>query len=124
MSGTLIVETFGMVALLFILAGAATVRLAGRGTSPVAWGAAVRAAWPPAAAEAFGLTLLAALWFGSLGHGGWLTVFLLVGALASGADRWLAHRLLATPAGRELAAFALGLAKYALAGWLCAWRLS
>jgi hypothetical protein len=134
-SGTLVVETFGMVALLFIVAGAVSVRLAGRGwsagggvssppTSPPGWGAALRAAWLPAAAEAFGLTLLAALWFGSLGHGGWLTVFLLVGALAAGPERWLRHRLLQTPARQEVALFLLGLARYALAGWLCAWRLS
>ncbi len=37
-----------------------------------------------AAAEALALTLLGALWFGSLGSGGWVLVFLLVGVLASG----------------------------------------
>jgi hypothetical protein len=132
---TPIVETFGMVALVFIVFAAASVRWAsgvwvvGGGVSstpapPPGWGAALRAVWPPAAAEAFLLVLLAALWFGSLGHGGWLTVFLLVGALASGGDRWLGHRLRGTPARQEVAAFALGLAKYALAGWLCVWRLS
>jgi len=42
-----------------------------------------------AAAEALVLTLLGALWFGSLGRGGWVSVFLLVGLLASGTDRWL-----------------------------------
>jgi hypothetical protein len=36
------------------------------------------------AVEALAVTLLAALWFGSLGHGGWVLVFLLVGILASG----------------------------------------
>lgn len=41
-----------------------------------------------AAAEALVLTLLAALWFGSLGHGGWIWVFGMVGLLASGAERW------------------------------------
>jgi hypothetical protein len=35
--------------------------------------------WP--AGEALLLTLLAALWFGSLGAGGWGLVFLLLGAL-------------------------------------------
>ena len=33
-------------------------------------------------AEAAGVTLLASLWFDSLGHGGWWLVFLLVGLLA------------------------------------------
>ena len=135
MSLTPIVGAFGMVALVFIAVGAAAVRWAGgvwgakvRGssppTTPPAWGAALRVAWPPAAAEALGIVLLAALWFGSLGHGGWLLVFLLVGALATGADRWVRHRLLGSPAPLELKLFALGLLKYALAGWLCAWRLS
>ncbi len=135
MSLTPIMETFGMVALLFIVVWAAGVRLAGgvwgvgvRGSSPpgppLAWSAALRVVWLPAAAEAFALTLLAALWFGSLGSGGWVTLFLLVGALAAGADRWLSHRLLQTPVRQEVALFLLGLARYAMAGWLCAWRLT
>lgn len=37
-----------------------------------------------AAAEALVLTLLGALWFASLGSGGWVPVFLLIGVLASG----------------------------------------
>jgi hypothetical protein len=134
-SGTPIVEAAVLVALVFIVIGAASVRLAGgvwgvgggvssRPTSPPGWGAALRAVWLPAAAEAFGLTLLAALWFGSLGHGGWVTVFLLVGALAAGPERWLRHRLLQTPVRQEVVLFVLGLARYAAAGWLCAWRLS
>jgi hypothetical protein len=132
---TPIVETFVLVALVFIAAGAVFVRLAGGvwgvvgrvsapPPSPPGWGAAIRVAWLPAAAEACFLVLLAALWFGSLGHGGWLTVFLLLGALASGGDRWLSHRLLGTPARQELAWFLVGLARYVLAGWLCLWRLS
>jgi hypothetical protein len=39
-------------------------------------------------AEALTLTLFAALWFGSLGKGGWLLVFVLTGLLASGVERW------------------------------------
>lgn len=35
------------------------------------------------AAEALALTLLASLWFASLGHGGWVLVFLLLGLLCS-----------------------------------------
>lgn len=37
-----------------------------------------------AAAEALLLTLLGALWFASLGSGGWVPVFLLLGVLSSG----------------------------------------
>ncbi len=135
MSLTPILEAFGLVALVFVAAGAASVRLAGgasgavegaasQAAGPLGWRAAIRVAWLPAAGEAFGVALLAALWFGSLGHGGWLVVFLLVGALAAGADRWTTHRLLHTPTRQELKSFALGLLKYAAAGWLCAWRLT
>ena len=40
--------------------------------------------------EALVLTLLGALWFDSIGKGGWVLVFAFIGALASGTDRWLA----------------------------------
>jgi hypothetical protein len=134
MSLTPIGISFGFVAVLFIAAGAVSVRWISGGwgpatggsspPTPLAWGAAVRIAWLPAAAEALLLTLLAALWFGSLGHGGWGLVFLLLGAIAGGGDRWLRHRALATPAGPELRLFAASLLKYLLAGGLCAWCLS
>ena len=39
--------------------------------------------------EALLLTLLGALWFASIGKGGWVLVFAFVGTLASGTDRWL-----------------------------------
>jgi hypothetical protein len=52
----------------------------------VAWatGRAERGNAAAAAAEALILTLLGALWFTSLGRGGWVPVFLLIGVLASG----------------------------------------
>ncbi len=74
--------------------------------------------------RALALTLLAALWFGSLGHGGWLLIFLLLGALVAGADRWARHRLLGTSSRQDLGWFAVGLLKYLIAGLICAWRLS
>ena len=37
--------------------------------------------------EAFGLTLFAALWFASLGHGGWWVLFAVVGLLIEGPVR-------------------------------------
>ena len=67
-------------------------------------------------AEALILTLLAALWFGSLGHGSWLLVFLLLGALAAGADR--------QSADRSWGAFLLDLGRYVAAGALLAWRIA
>jgi len=132
MSLTPVGITFALVALLFVgFAAAAVHRPAGGGApgagetpSFVSWGAAIRVAWLPAAAEALALTLLAALWFGSLGHGGWWLVFLLLGALAGGADRWQRHRLGGTPGRAELLGFAAGLLRYLLAGGLCAWFLT
>jgi hypothetical protein len=74
-------------------------------------------------AEAAALTLFAGLWFGSLGQGGWLLVFLLVGSLVSGAERGLRAALTAAPAGPEMRGFALGVARYLAAGALLAWFL-
>jgi hypothetical protein len=95
-----------------------------RGPGPASWGSLLRAVWLPAAAEALLLTLLAALWFGSLGHGGWLLVFLLLGALVAGADRWTRRRLAGAPRSREWRWFALGLLKYLAAGAALSWLLS
>jgi len=74
-------------------------------------------------AESFTLTLLAGLWFGSLGHGGWLLVFLLLGALVGGAERGLRFAFLRSAGWAEVRGFVLDLARYAAAGALLAWRL-
>lgn len=79
--------------------------------------------FPAATFESLVLTLLAALWFNSLGHGGWVLVFLLLGALTAG-DRWVRHRMLGTPTGLEIRLFVAALLKYLLAGLVCVWRLS
>ncbi len=57
-------------------------------------GAALRGALPSLALEAALLTLLAGLWFASLGHGGTWLVFLLVGALVE-----VPHRVRYQPLG-------------------------
>jgi len=73
--------------------------------------------------EALVLTLFAALWFGSLGHGGWWLVFLLLGLLVAGAERGLRFAFLRSAARPELLGLALGVARYLVAGALLAWRL-
>ena len=83
---------------------------------------------PPAAflvclAEAGVLTLLAALWFGSLGSGGWPTVFLLLGALVAGPERGLRSAFLRSSSRADLGFFFLDIARYLAAGALLAWRL-
>jgi hypothetical protein len=131
---TAIGEAFAVVAVLFIGAGATLGGYTGgdwgsgiSGSSPPprpeSWGARLRAVWPGATFEACVVTLVAALWFGSLGHGGWVILFLLLGALPA-AERWFRRRRAGAPAGRETTAFVAALLKYLLAGALCAWRLT
>jgi hypothetical protein len=73
--------------------------------------------------EAGLLTLLAALWFGSLGAGGWPTVFVLLGALAGGPERAVRYALTGSGTGSDLGYFFLDVARYMAAGALLAWRL-
>lgn len=83
-----------------------------------------RAAAGMAVGEAVVLTLLASLWFSSIGSGGWWLVFLLLGVLVSGAERGLRSALLRSAKGPELRGFLVGVAKYVAAGAVLAWRLS
>jgi hypothetical protein len=71
-------------------------------------------------AEALVLTLFAALWFGSLGKGGWLLVFLLTGLLASGVERWIGAVSQGTPLKPLLRPTLLATIRYAIAGGLLA----
>ncbi|HUL03297.1 MAG TPA: hypothetical protein VLV16_08740 [Gemmatimonadales bacterium] len=64
------------------------------------------------AGEALVVTLIASLWFDSLGHGGWWLLFLLIGAVAAIASQ---------PA--TLVTACVDLARYVGAGALLAWRL-
>ena len=63
----------------------------------------------PLAGEAFLLALFAALWFGSLGSGGWWLVFLVLGGLMAWPVRSLAG--------------AARIARVVVAGGLLAWTL-
>ena len=125
-----IVIAFGIVALLFIAVATASARWTGGlpptpapGAGP-GWREAFRAVWAAAAAEAGVLTLLAALWFGSLGHGGWPTLFLLLGLLAAGGDGWWRQRLLGASRRDNLTLLAASVVKYLVAGGVFAWRLT
>jgi hypothetical protein len=115
MSLTTVLTAFAAVAVLFLAVAFATHRRL-----------PMRAVWV-VLAEAFVLTLLAALWFGSLGHGGWLLVFLLLGMLVAGAERGLRLAFLRSaerpPLSAESRAFLLGMVRYVAAGALLAWRL-
>jgi hypothetical protein len=92
-------------------------RVGGGGTGP--------RARPPvwhSPGEALLLTLLGALWFGSLGAGAWWLVFALVGALgaypAPGEPRTRRRQ------PRELVGRALRVGRMVAAGGLLAWRLA
>jgi len=65
------------------------------------------------AVEAALLTLLASLWFDSLGSNGWWLLFLLIGALRG------------VPPRPGATAFTIGsdIARYVVAGGILAWRL-
>ena len=73
--------------------------------------------------EAALLTLIASLWFDSLGSGGWWLLFSLLGALVT-SPQWFA--IGPNPAAkRALFAGAIAdLTRYVIAGALLAWRLS
>jgi hypothetical protein len=86
-------------------------------------GAADQAPSPPEAsgllaAEAGVVTLIASLWFDSLGHGGWWLLFLLFGLLVA---------IPATPPAEtrraRLARIAFDCARYVVAGLILSWRL-
>jgi hypothetical protein len=51
-------------------------------------GPGFRAPWPAYLADALLFTLFASLWFASLGHGGWLLLFFLLGLLLEGPGRY------------------------------------
>ncbi len=94
------------VALWFLLAGWLAWKLRPATPAPsTAWAAATLA-------ESVVATLVASLWFDSLGHGGWWLLFALLGLLASG----LASR-------PSLTAVMLTVVRFIGAGGLLAWGL-
>ena len=76
---------------------------------------------PLCSAEAAVATLVASLWFDSLGHGGWWLLFLLLGLLVAVAC------VAAAPAARALRGamplLTRDALRYVLAGAILAWRL-
>jgi hypothetical protein len=76
-------------------------------------------------AEAGVVTLFAALWFDSLGSGGWWLLFLLVGLLVAFPRRLVMWQHVEPLRRRHLLQHAaLDVARYLAAGALLAWRLS
>jgi hypothetical protein len=68
--------------------------------------------------EALVLTLLGALWFASIGKGGWVLVFAFIGVLASGTDRWIAAVATGAPLKTAIRSTLLTAIRYVIAGGL------
>jgi len=73
--------------------------------------------------EAVVVTLLASLWFDSLGSGGWWLLFLLIGLLVAYPVRWQLLTTAVAERRRELLAGLMDTARYVVAGAILAWRL-
>jgi hypothetical protein len=74
-------------------------------------------------AEALAVSLLGALWFGSIGRGSWLLVFGLLGLLIAGAERGLRSAFLRSKERPDWRGFVADWVRYMVAGALLAWRL-
>ena len=74
--------------------------------------------------EALAATLVASLWFDSLGHGGWWLLFVLLGLLAGLPARLRELETTAGPAGRAVLFGLLDVTRYVAAGGILAWRLA
>jgi hypothetical protein len=83
----------------------------------------VRTGWKLDVADALLLTLFAGLWFASLGHGGWVLLFLLVGLLVEGPARFRDGSRAENPGRQKILRLALGTGRIVAAGGILAWLL-
>ena len=94
---------------------------ADRGTNePTRW---VRAPLWTYLTDALLLTLFASLWFASLGNGGWVVLFLVLGLLVEGPGRFRGLAGGMKLSGSALVSYVLGVARIMGAGALLWWRL-
>ena len=89
----------------------------------VTWATEHRRNLTGAGGEALILTLIASLWFDSLGYGGWWLLFFLLGALAAFPARLRQLESGASPAGRAVLLGLVDAGRYVGAGAMLAWRL-
>ena len=83
----------------------------------------LRAGWKVYVADALLLTLFAGLWFASLGHGGWVLLFLMVGLLVEGPARFRDGSGVLDLSGKGKLRLASGLVRIVAAGSVLAWLL-
>lgn len=114
---------WALVAIWFLLWDLARRRLGRNSTGPPdpvwRW-ATLRARLILPLGEALLLTLFASLWFASLGHGGWLLLFLLVGLLMELPVRLRDGHWVLPPPWPRLGG---GVVRIIVAGGVLAWRL-
>lgn len=85
--------------------------------------ARLRAGWKVYVADALLLTLFAGLWFASLGHGGWVLLFLMVGLLMEGPARFRDGSGIIDLSRKGILRLAVGLVRIVAAGGILAWLL-
>ncbi len=121
-----LVVAWAVVVLWFAIATIATAVLVARSMPAPAGGDPVRArnrALTWRLIEAGVLTLVASLWFDSLGGGEWWLLFLLIGALVA-FPAWFRSGSGEIPRRALVANSIADLVRYLIAGALLAWRLS
>jgi hypothetical protein len=82
----------------------------------------LRAGWKVYVGDAILLTLFAGLWFASLGHGGWVLLFLVVGLLIEGPGRYRDGSGPMDLSRKGVLRIGLGLVRVVVAGGILAWR--
>lgn len=111
---------WGLVIIWFIVFELIEQRIAGPGPEQ---GRKLRASWKVYVADALLLTLFAGLWFASLGHGGWVLLFLMTGLLVEGPGRFRDGSGMVDLSGKGIVRLLLGLFRTVAAGGILAWRL-
>lgn len=81
-----------------------------------------RAGWKVYVADALLFTLFAALWFASLGSGGWVLLFVMVGLVVEGPARLRDGSGTMDLSRKGLLRLSLGVARIVVAGGTLAWR--
>jgi hypothetical protein len=81
-----------------------------------------RAGWMVYVADALLFTLFASLWFASLGRGGWVLLFLMVGLVVEGPARFRDGSGTMDLSRKGLLRLAMGIVRIVVAGGILAWR--
>ena len=81
-----------------------------------------RAGWKVYVTDALLFTLFAALWFASLGTGGWVLLFLMVGLVVEGPGRFRDGSGQMDWSRKGVVRLFLGVARIVIAGGILAWR--